>query len=61
MEGSDKEILRLDECELEIHVYQLHDTTHADLTNEGADSDEEATAATVLDLPAKSLDGLWDR
>ncbi|GAO47163.1 AAA-domain-containing protein [Saitoella complicata NRRL Y-17804] len=71
-EDGGTEIVGLEGVELDIHVYQLNDDTTTSsstqstsdpfgLSDDNDDGDEdECASATVVELPSRSLEGLWD-
>lgn len=57
--GSNKEILYLDEVDLDVHIYQLNNSLP--FINNFDDQDlEDGPMAIVTELPSLSLEGLWD-
>ena len=56
--------MRIDECQLHVHTYQpaavdvVEDFSAGD---PGAEDEEDVMAATVVELPSRSLEGVWDR
>lgn len=57
--GSNKEILYLDEVDLDVHIYRLNH--NVPLVNSFDDQDlEDGPMAIVTELPSLSLEGLWD-
>jgi len=55
--------LTMEEMTLQIHVYQPSDTdSFEEFTNSSNErnDDDDTTAASVSDLPNRSLEGLWD-
>ncbi|KAG5440277.1 hypothetical protein PCANB_001847 [Pneumocystis canis] len=57
--GSNKEILYLDEVDLDIHIYQLNSSLPAFNSFDDGDQ-EDGPMAIVTELPSLSLEGLWD-
>ncbi|KAG5520067.1 hypothetical protein PMAC_001143 [Pneumocystis sp. 'macacae'] len=57
--GSDKEILYLDEVDLDIHIYQLNNDLPT-LSSFDYEDQEDGPMAIVTELPSLSLEGLWD-
>ena len=48
---------------LQIHIYQPSPTTTSSLLTSGSDEDEDdqgVSAATIAQLPAQELEGVWD-
>ncbi|KAL7274092.1 hypothetical protein RUND412_003013 [Rhizina undulata] len=60
--GSTADILRLDQVELDIHTYKLHiEASFPDSQiDEAATDQEDHPTARTMELPSRSLDGLWE-
>ena len=61
MLGSDLQYLKPEKCAFQIYVYSPSDSRDYDRPSTNpSDTNEEINAASVLELPHRSLEGLWE-
>lgn len=53
-------VLRVENAVFEVHVYQPTEDVVEEFSNGQRGEDDDVTAATVFELPNRSLEGLWD-